>query len=166
VIQRVTDGYELRVEVWLPQPPEQIFPFFADARNLQQLTPPWLSFEVLTPDPIVMREGALIDYKLRVRGIPLRWRTLIEAWQPPHRFVDRQVRGPYRLWHHEHAFEEHEGGTIARDRVLFRSPGGPLVHTLFVNRDVARIFRYRQQQLRQLFDSSTLPRRTTAHVAG
>ena len=136
--------------MWLPRAVEAVFPFFADACNLERITPPWLRFSVLTPAPIAMREGALIDYRLRVRGVPIRWRTLIEAWEPPVRFIDRQLRGPYRLWHHEHTFEAHEGGTICRDRVRFVSPGGALVHRLWVNREVATIFRYRQERLRAI----------------
>jgi hypothetical protein len=87
---------EFSTELWLPLPPEKLFPFFADAANLDALTPPWLNFHIVTPPPIAMREGALIDYRLRVRGVPLRWRTRINVWQPPHRFVDEQIRGPYR----------------------------------------------------------------------
>jgi ligand-binding SRPBCC domain-containing protein len=137
-------------ELWLPRSPEQVFPFFADAGNLERITPPWLKFEVLTPPPIVMRTGTLIDYRLQVHGVPLRWRTGIAEWTPPHRFVDTQVRGPYRLWHHTHTFEARDGGTLCRDRVRYRAPGGALVHWLFVRRDVDRIFAYRRDQLRAI----------------
>ncbi len=156
MIHRVSNGYELRVEMWLPRPPEEVFPFFADAHNLERLTPSFLQFHVLTPAPIAMGVGTLIDYRLRVRGLPIRWQSRIEAWDPPCLFIDRQIKGPYRLWHHEHEFEEHEGGTIVRDRVLFRAPGGWLVHHLLVNRDVASIFRFRQQKLRQILAPETL----------
>ncbi|MGY8671429.1 MAG: SRPBCC family protein, partial [Verrucomicrobiia bacterium] len=88
--------HEFSSEIWLPLPPEEIFPFFADAANLDAITPPWLSFRIATPPPITMREGALIDYRLKVRGIPLGWRTRINVWEPPHRFEDEQLRGPYR----------------------------------------------------------------------
>jgi len=138
-------------ELWLPAPCEDIFPFFTDARNLQRITPPWLKFEVLTPEPIVMRPGTLIDYRLKVHGFPLRWRTEITEWEPPHRFVDTQLRGPYRLWHHTHSFEPRDGGTLCRDRVRYRVPGGALINALFVRRDVQRIFAFRRQKLEEIY---------------
>ena len=141
-------------ELWLPRSREEIFPFFADARNLQRITPPWLSFEVLTPEPITLRAGTLIDYRLKIHGFPLRWRTEIAEWEPPRRFVDTQLRGPYRLWHHTHTFEERDGGTLCGDRVRYRVPGGALVHALFVKRDVARIFEFRRLKLLEIFGSS------------
>ncbi len=140
-----------RAEQWLPRPRTEVFPFFAEARNLEELTPPWLKFEVLTPAPINMRAGALIDYRLKVHGIPIRWRTEILEWDPPHRFVDVQLRGPYTLWHHTHTFEERDGGTLCRDEVRYRPLGGALVDTLFVRRDVETIFAYRRQRLDALF---------------
>jgi ligand-binding SRPBCC domain-containing protein len=144
----------IQAELWVPRPRPEVFPFFAEARNLETLTPPWLRFEVLTPAPIVMRLGALIDYRIRVHGIPLRWRTEIHEWQPPHRFVDVQLRGPYTLWHHTHTFEERDGGTLCLDCVRYRPRGGALVNWLFVRRDVERIFQYRQQRMRELFEGS------------
>jgi ligand-binding SRPBCC domain-containing protein len=143
--------YTLETELWLPRPRRQIFPFFAEARNLETITPPWLKFEVLMPAPIEIRAGVLIDYRIRVHGVPIRWRTEIAEWDPPHRFVDRQLRGPYLLWHHTHTFEERDGGTSCQDRVRYRPRGGALIHWLFVRRDVARIFQYRQQRLKELF---------------
>ncbi len=141
-------------EVWLPKPPQQVFEFFADARNLQAITPAWLNFVVLTPGPIEIRRGALIDYRLRVHGIPIRWQTEITAWEPPHRFVDEQRRGPYRLWVHEHRFEARDGGTLASDFVRYAAPGGKLTDWLFVRRDVERIFQFRRQKLLEVFDDS------------
>jgi ligand-binding SRPBCC domain-containing protein len=143
--------YLFQCELWLPQPREVVFDFFADARNLQAITPPWLHFVILTPTPIEMRPGALIDYKLRVRGFPLRWRTEITEWNPPHHFVDQQLRGPYKLWHHTHRFFDQDGGTRCVDEVRYHPPGGALVNYLFVRRDVQKIFAYRQQQLQQHF---------------
>jgi ligand-binding SRPBCC domain-containing protein len=145
--------FTLHTELWLPRPRGEVFPFFADARNLETITPPWLKFEVLTPAPIEMRPGTLIDYRIRVHGIPIRWRTEIAEWQPPHRFVDVQLRGPYTLWHHTHTFEARDGGTLCADRVRYRPLGGVLVNWLFVRRDVEGIFRYRQQRMKELFGS-------------
>lgn len=130
-------------------PPERAFDFYGDARNLEPLTPPWLRFEVTTPTPIEMGAGTLLDYRLRLHGVPVRWRTLIESWEPPHRFLDVQVRGPYSLWEHTHTFEPvGDGATTIRDRVRYAIPFGPLgaiAHALFVRRDLARIFDYRQR---------------------
>lgn len=143
--------FEFRDELWLPRSRDEVFPFFADARNLQRITPPWLKFEVLTPEPITLLPGALIDYRLKVHGLPLRWRTEISEWEPPARFVDIQLRGPYRLWHHTHTFESRDGGTLCGDVVRYRVPGGALVNALFVRRDVERIFAFRRQALLGLF---------------
>lgn len=145
---------EFQTELWLPLAPEALFPFFADAANLDAITPPWLHFHILTPLPIVMAEGTLIDYRLRVRGVPLRWRTRINTWQPPHHFVDEQIRGPYRLWIHEHTFEPRAGGTLARDRVRYAVPFDWLTHGWLVRPDVERIFEFRAAALRQRFAAS------------
>ena len=142
-------------ELWLPRPRAEVFAFFGDALNLQAITPDFLNFQVLTPRPIEMRAGTLIDYKLRVRGIPLRWRTLIREWEPPFRFVDEQLRGPYRQWIHEHTFEERDGGTLARDVVRYSVFGGALVDRLFVRRDVENIFAYREKRLKELLGLAT-----------
>ena len=141
-------------EIWLPRRPEDIFAFFGDARNLEVLTPPWLRFEILSEDPIEMRAGTLIDYRISLRGIRLPWRTRIEVWTPPHRFVDLQIRGPYRKWHHEHLFESQGDGTLCQDKVHYAVLGGPLVERLFVRRDIERIFEFRRQKLLELFDRS------------
>jgi len=141
-------------QLFLPQPIDTVFAFFADAENLEAITPPWLNFRIATPTPIDIREGTLIDYRLKLHGLQVKWRTLIRDWQPPHRFVDEQLRGPYRTWIHEHAFEPHEGGTICRDTVTYDVPGGPLrgvVHKLFVGKQVDRIFAYRAAELQRRF---------------
>ena len=142
---------EFKSELWLPLPPEQLILFFADATNLQELTPPWLDFKILTPTPIPLREGALIDYKLRVHGLPVRWRTRINIWKPPLRFVDEQIHGPYRQWIHEHTFEPRDGGTLARDRVLYAVPLDFFVHRWLVQPDIKKIFAFRTQELRKRF---------------
>ncbi len=133
------------------RPLAEVFAFFADAANLEALTPDWLSFEILTPGPIPMAAGTLIDYRLRWRGIPMRWRTEITVWEPPHRFVDVQLSGPYRRWVHEHRFAVDDGGTVMTDRVEYAAWGGRLVERLFVDRDVERIFAFREQRLAELF---------------
>ncbi len=143
--------FQFKAELWLPRPLEEIFPFFGEARNLEVLTPPWLKFEVLTPAPVIMRVGTLIDYRIKIHGVPIRWRTEIVEWDPPHRFVDVQLRGPYTLWHHTHTFSERDGGTLCGDHVRYRPRGGALINWLFVRGDVARIFDFRRQRLLQLF---------------
>jgi ligand-binding SRPBCC domain-containing protein len=137
----------------LPGTPADVFPFFADARNLQAITPPLLRFEVVTPGEIAMRVGALIQYRLTLRGIGINWLTSIQEWDPPHRFVDQQVRGPYALWHHTHDFEavpDGEAGeaTLMRDTVRYAIGFGVLgaaAARAFVHRDVASIFDFRRE---------------------
>jgi ligand-binding SRPBCC domain-containing protein len=141
--------FTLRREQELPGTPEQVFPFFADARNLEAITPPLLRFEVVTPGEIAMRVGTLIQYRLTLRGIGVNWLTSIQEWDPPHRFVDQQVRGPYALWHHTHDFAPGDGGktTIMRDTVRYAigfGPFGALAARAFVHRDVANIFDFRR----------------------
>jgi ligand-binding SRPBCC domain-containing protein len=143
--------FVFEAELWLPRPRCEVFEFFSDAGNLETLTPPWLNFHIVTPRPIAMHAGTLIDYRLRIRGIPAKWRTRISVWEPPHRFVDEQLRGPYRRWHHTHTFEEHEDGTLCRDRVEYDMIGGRLVNWLLVRRDVETIFAYRRRRLQELF---------------
>jgi len=140
----------LRAEVWVPHPPEAIFPFFSDPRNLQAITPPWLRFEVLTPLQ-EMKQRTMIDYRLRVHGFWFNWSSEITMWEPPIRFIDEQRRGPYRLWIHEHVFEPCRQGTLCKDFVRYAAPGGWLVERLFVRRDVERIFAFRQQKLQEMF---------------
>jgi ligand-binding SRPBCC domain-containing protein len=133
----------------LALPAARAFAFYADALNLEAITPPWLAFRVVTAGPIEMSPGTLIDYRLRLHGIPVRWRTRIEAWEPPARFVDAQVSGPYALWEHTHTFEpDGDHAVVIRDRVRYALPFGPLgrlAHALFVRRDLERIFDYRRR---------------------
>jgi len=146
--------YLLERESSIPRPRAQVFPFFADARNLERLTPPSLRFEISTPGDVQMRQGAVIDYRLRISGIPVRWRTVIEVWEPPSRFVDVQVRGPYALWRHTHTFLDGPQGTTMRDRVEYALPFGPLgalAHRLFVARRLDDIFSYRETVVSELF---------------
>jgi ligand-binding SRPBCC domain-containing protein len=138
-------------EIVLAAPRDQVFAFFSDAANLEALTPDLLRFRILTPAPVEMRRGARIDYRLRVRGVPVRWRSEVTHWLPPWRFVDRQLRGPYRLWVHEHEFEERDGATVCRDRVTWSAPGGPIVARWLVAPDLERIFAYRRAELARRF---------------
>jgi ligand-binding SRPBCC domain-containing protein len=145
-ITRAGGEHRLEAAIELPRPRADVFPFFADAANLEAITPPWLAFRIVTPLPVEMRAGTIIEYRLRLHGVPLAWRTEIAAWEPPVRFVDRQLHGPYRLWEHEHRFEERDGRTLALDRVRYRARGGRLAGPL-VARDLRRIFAFRQDRL-------------------
>jgi ligand-binding SRPBCC domain-containing protein len=144
-------GFRLEAEQFLPHPRARIFEFFSDAVQLEALTPAFLGFKVLTPLPLTIQAGTLIDYRLRLHGIPLRWQSRISVWEPPLRFVDEQIRGPYRFWHHEHRFEEHAGGTLCRDIVDYNVLGGRLVNRLFVAPDLRKIFAFRQARLNEMF---------------
>jgi ligand-binding SRPBCC domain-containing protein len=141
--------FTLSREQLLPGGPDEVFSFFADARNLEAITPPLLRFEVVTPGEIPMRVGTLIQYRLTLRGIGVNWLTSIQEWDPPWRFVDVQVRGPYAVWHHTHEFAAAGGGkdTIMRDTVRYAIGFGPLgavAARAFVHRDVASIFDFRR----------------------
>jgi ligand-binding SRPBCC domain-containing protein len=130
--------------------PDVTFAFFADAANLERLTPAWVRFRVTTPLPVVMRVGLEIDYRITVRGLPMPWRSRIDVWEPGTRFVDRQMIGPYRWWWHTHEFETAPGGTRVVDTVEFL-PRVAWATTPVVTKDVERIFAYRQQALAALF---------------
>jgi ligand-binding SRPBCC domain-containing protein len=146
--------YSIKRETWVPHPLPEVFDFFSRAENLERLTPLWMRFRILTPQPIRMRVGTLIDYKLRVHGFPVKWRTRIENWNPPHEFVDLQLKGPYKLWHHTHRFIASRGGTLIMDDVRYGLPFGllgRLVNRLMVSRDVAKIFDYRAEKIREFF---------------
>jgi ligand-binding SRPBCC domain-containing protein len=141
---------EFSTEIWLPRPVEEVFAFFSNPANLDTITPPWMSFRTVTPLPIDMRVGTLIDYRLRVRGIPMRWRSHIAVWDPPHRFQDEQVRGPYSRWVHEHTFATRDGGTLVGDHVSYATPLDFLLHRFVVRPDIERIFAYRSKALERL----------------
>ena len=147
---------QLQTSLWLPQPREQIFGFFSDPKNLERITPPWLRFEILNPTECALDLGTRIDFRLRVRGLPIRWQSEIIIWESPTRFVGQQTRGPYRLSVHEHTFSEHKGGTIAGDNVVYAVPGGNLVQKLFVAPDLDRIFHYRHAALENIFNPKQL----------
>ena len=132
---------------------DETFAFFAQAENLDRLTPPWLHFTILTPRPIEIREGIEIDYRIRLHGLPIPWRSRIDEWVPGASFVDRQVIGPYRWWRHEHRFEAVAGGTRVTDRVEYAPRGGRGTSWL-VRRDLDRIFAYRREAMRTIFSQS------------
>ncbi len=140
-------------ELLLPCPVEPLFAFFSDPTNLQKITPDWLGFSMTSPAPIQMTAGALIEYRLRIHGFPVKWQTEITAWEPPYRFVDEQRHGPYRFWVHEHRFRAHGKQTLMTDLVRYAVPGGWLLDRLFVRRDVERIFRFREAKLKDIFGS-------------
>lgn len=132
---------------WVPARIDETFAFFSDAENLEGLTPPYLHFRILTQLPITMGEGVLIDYQLRLHGLPVHWVTRIEEWKAGECFVDRQLEGPYAHWVHRHSFEAVDGGTRVSDRVDYALPFAPLsapVHALYVRPMIERIFRYRR----------------------
>ena len=164
-IRRCRDGdFQLSTAMFVELPIGEVFEFFSDARKLEAITPPWLNFSIQTPMPIEMHEGALIDYRLKIRKVPVRWRTEISAWQPPFRFVDEQRRGPYSKWVHEHVFTPLDGGTLVEDRVRYRVPGGPLIHRFFVKPDLEKIFGFRQDTLREIFDERILQKKQALAV--
>lgn len=139
----------------VPRSIEEVFDFFSKAENLQRITPPLLNFQILTPMPIEMKAGALIDYRLKVRGLPMIWRTRIESWQPPFSFVDTQLKGPYKLWHHTHEFKSlgpHE--TLMTDTVRYQVPLGLLgllAEALIVRGDIKNIFAFRESEIARIF---------------
>lgn len=150
------DLLTLHRDTVVPTTVEETFAFFADAANLERLTPPWLNFTILTPVPLTMRRGAEIDYRVRLYGIPVPWKSSIDVWEPGVRFVDRQLVGPYRWWRHEHRFEAVTGGTNVVDHVEYLPRIAALTRR-FVQRDLERIFTYRQHTLREIFRRSAPP---------
>lgn len=146
--------YVLRAEQFVPAPLERVFEFFSSPKNLEQITPSHLHFEILTPSPIKMRVGALIDYRIRIRGVPQRWRTLISYYDPPYCFVDEQLHGPYAKWVHRHTFARVEGGTCIKDEVEYALPLGVMgrfVHWAFVRRELESIFAFRKSCVERRF---------------
>ena len=136
------------------RPIEEVFDFFSKAENLNKITPPDLQFKILSPLPISIKKGALIDYKIKINGIPFKWRTEISEWELNKRFIDRQIKGPYKVWIHEHTFEERNGITYMTDNVQFLSPGWilePIINKFFIEKKVKGIFEYREKILTDLF---------------
>ena len=145
--------HDLYREQLVARPLDEVFGFFARAGNLERITPPWLGFGLVTPEPVEMRAGTLIEYRLRLHRLPLRWISRIERWEPGRAFEDVQVKGPYRLWHHRHEFRAAGGGTLVEDHVRYALPLGSLgglAHAAFVERDLARIFAFRYAAVKEL----------------
>jgi ligand-binding SRPBCC domain-containing protein len=151
-------GHTIERAQLVPAPVGVAFAFFADAFNLEAITPPWLRFRILTPRPIAMGEGALIDYRLTLHRVPCLWHTRIDTWVPGRRFVDRQISGPFSVWEHTHTFESRAGGTLIRDLVVYRMPLGPLgeiARRVLIGRDLERIFDYRRDAIERLIRGET-----------
>jgi ligand-binding SRPBCC domain-containing protein len=146
---------DLHRETTVPAPLDETFAFFADAANLERLTPPWLRFTIVTPMPVVMRAELEIEYRISIYGLPMPWRSRIDVWEPGVRFVDRQIVGPYRWWRHEHRFEAMPGGTRVVDHVQY-VPRASWLSGGFVRGDLERIFTYRHEALRALFSPAEL----------
>jgi ligand-binding SRPBCC domain-containing protein len=145
--------YSLHREQRVALPLELVFRFFQQPENLQRLTPPDMGFSILTPLPLEMKEGALIDYTITIAGMPVRWTTLITSYEPPHVFVDQQLRGPYSFWHHTHRFTEIDGRTLIEDEVRYALPFGflgTLAHYLVVRKMLDRIFLFRSKMIEAL----------------
>jgi len=160
--------YHLERRQFIPLPREEVFSFFADAGNLEAITPPSLNFRILTPRPIRIQEGTSIDYRLKLFGIPFHWRTRIESFDAPHRFSDTQERGPYKLWRHTHEFHEQGGGTLMIDRVDYQirlGPLGRLANAWFVRRQLEDIFNYRYRTIERLLAENRTPQGTRAGIA-
>jgi hypothetical protein len=161
----MTKTYQLIRTQLIRQPLERVFEFFSDAANLEIITPPFLCFKILTPLPIKLKPGAEIDYQLRLYGITFRWKTIIEDFEPPIRFVDTQARGPYRLWHHTHEFYETRQGVMMIDRVRYQLPLGILgrcAHACFVQGTLEKIFDYRQEKIAELLPDEAVPKTDSA----
>ena len=152
----------LHREMWVPLPLDTVFGFFSNPANLEKVTPPWVGFRILSKLPVEMKPGALLDYAIRVHGIPLKWRSEITVWEPPYRFADLQLNGPYAVWHHQHRFEARHGGTLVTDDVEYAipfswMPGAQLVERFLVAPDVEKIFAHRRGALLRHFGLPEAP---------
>ena len=148
--------YTLDSIQFINKPIEDVFEFFSNPDNLSVITPPKLGFKILTPTPIKMSVGRLIDYKIYLMGIPIHWRTLITEFDPPHTFIDQQIKGPYTIWHHTHTFQKVDGGVEIKDRVVYSIPFsilGRILNFLWIRKDLENIFNYRKKVIDELFEN-------------
>ena len=151
--------FEINMKQYINKPLEVVFEFFSKPENLEMITPKSLSFNILTPTPIKMDKGSLIDYTIRLFGIPIHWRTLISDYEPPFRFVDQQIKGPYTFWHHTHTFKLVEGGVEIIDEVKYSLPLGwlgTLAHAIWVRKDLEEIFEYRKTVIQNSFEINNI----------
>jgi ligand-binding SRPBCC domain-containing protein len=154
-VGKAVKTFLLKNSLWLPAPRERVFPFFSNPANLQLISPKWLRFLVLRSSTPEIQKGTIIDYRVWLRFLPLRWQSEITSWEPPFRFVDEQRRGPYRRWIHQHLFTEKDGGTQVDDLVEYAVLGGNLVNRLLVRRDLEKIFDFRARAIRELLSDSS-----------
>ena len=157
-------GYFLTTEMVIEESISDVFAFFSDACNLEAITPPWLNFKILTPMPLVLEKNSLLDYSIRLHGIPIKWRTEICEWNAPYHFADQQLRGPYKRWYHRHTFADlGDHRTLMTDHVHYIPRGGSLIHRFLVKPDLKKIFEYRQEKLAEFFAEGTI--RSNANAA-
>ncbi len=152
-------AYTLQCEMLAPQSISEVFEVFEDPANLARITPPWLNFQIVSPQPVAMRKGATIEYTIRWLGVPVHWKTRITEYEPPFYFVDEQEQGPYVLWRHRHTFRPGTNGTLVVDQVEYILPLGPLgrlAHRLLIGKQLREIFEYRQEAMKQWFGESSL----------
>lgn len=150
--------YEIKTSQFIKRPLAEVFEFFSRPENLAQVTPAKLHFRILTPQPLEMKQGAVIDYTIKLFKIFVHWRTLITAFEPPYRFVDEQIKGPYSYWHHNHIFKEVNGGVEIQDTVSYSIPFGllgKLLHAVWIKRDLEGIFEYRKNVIDRIFSRNT-----------
>ena len=149
--------YTLKKEQIIPRNILDVFDFFSKPENLSVITPSKMGFKILTPSPIEMKEGALIDYTVKIIGLPIRWTTLITKYDPPNLFIDQQLKGPYSMWHHTHNFKKlNDKETLIEDIVVYSVPYsfiGGLIHSLYIKRDLEKIFSYRSKKIKEIFNS-------------
>ena len=148
--------HEFKEKQFIDLPIEEVFNYFSNPSNLQKITPKYLNFKIKNNPPFIMKKGQLFEYRLRVRGIPITWISLISSYDPPYSFIDEQIKGPYSSWHHTHLFKEENGGTVIIDEVKYTLPLGligKIVNLIWVKKDLDKIFQYRQKIIEKTLKS-------------